>query len=164
MDWQLKDCNSLWMTWPCLCRLGSFCTWPLSPWWRSCRAKTLGRFSSTQQVAIIWYQCWFETLIFCSGMLVGAVLLLLIGLYEHNLILLFEPDPQPHQHWLTVIFHVPAFNIYSKDSILCISYKANTILLWSDGYIVLWNGCANCSSKKKRHSPFSWEKSRHSGH
>merc|ERR1712004_104468 len=29
-----------------------------------------------------------------AGMLVGAVLLLLIGLYEHNLILLFEPDPQ----------------------------------------------------------------------
>merc|ERR1712108_113525 len=33
-----------------------------------------------------------------AGMLGGAVLLLAIGLYEHNLILLFEPDPQPHQH------------------------------------------------------------------
>ena len=39
-----------------------------------------------------------ELMIF-AGMLGGAVLLLAIGLYEHNLILLFEPDgSQPHKH------------------------------------------------------------------
>ena len=33
-----------------------------------------------------------------AGMLAGAVLLLAIGLYEHDLILLFESDPLPHKH------------------------------------------------------------------
>jgi len=33
-----------------------------------------------------------------TGMVGGAVLLLLIGLYEHDLILLFESNPTPHNH------------------------------------------------------------------